>query len=242
MNANLALLEKIDFGYWESKNPYFSDGPLNRSMKAALTLIKRKGFLVEFNPTNSLDYSLRIKEEVSNFYPANPDYKKLLFVFDLVQAWGGQTGRRPYIIKKGSKVSSRERSNDWQDTYLEGVRLALRDDPVQALSAWRRIDGLGASFAPKHLRFWSDRYPVLDTRISVLLCGTKRLLYNPDGYKEFIVMIRSLASAFGANILDTEKALFAFSQNFFMNDNLVLKKEPLQDRTNLNIAKMLCSL
>jgi len=236
----LALLGKINFSHWVAKNPYFSDGELNRSMKAALTLIKGKGFLRNFNPANSIDYSLRIRAEVSGFDPLRPDYEKLLLVFDLIQAWGGQTGRRPYIVKKGLGVSSRQRSGAWQEVYLEGVKHALRDHPIEALSVWRRIEGLGASFAPKHLRFWTDTYPVLDTRISVLLCGNQRLLRNSDGYAEFMELIKSVATAFDASVLDTEKALFAFSQNFFMNDHLVLKKGAFQDETDLDIAERLC--
>lgn len=236
---NLTYLARINFNHWVAKNPYFSDRELNRSMKAALTLIKGKGFLRNFNPRTSIDYSLRIRAEVSSFDPANPDYDKLLLVFDLIQAWGGQTGRRPYVIKNGLGVSSRQCSVEWQEVYLEGVKYALGDHPIQALSAWRQIDGLGASFSPKHLRFWTDKYPVLDTRISVLLCGTPRLLRNPDGYREFMDMIKSIATVFDASVLDTEKALFAFSQNFFMNDHLVFKKGSFQDETDLDLAKRL---
>ena len=218
MNSYINQLKKIDFEYWNSRNRYFSDTELNSSMKAALTLIKRKGFLNDFNPKRASEYVECIENEIKSFDIDNPDYSKLSEIFDLVQAWGGRMGRRPYIISKSSSSSTRDKFDEWKDIYLEGVKYAQYDSPIEALRQWRMISGLGASFSPKHLRFWTNKYPVLDSRISLLLCGSKRLLNNPEGYQEFLGLIAKLSNEFNTNILETEKALFAFSENFYLND------------------------
>lgn len=241
-NSHVKLLLGIDAGHWRAKNPYFSEVTLNQSMKSALTLIKGKGFLAGFSPRTAADYTNRISEEVKAFKPDAPDFEKLSFIFDLVQAWGGLTGRRPYVKRGGQPESSRQCFADWKQHYLSGVRSALNGDPVPALKAWQHIYGVGASFAPKHLMFWSGTYPVLDSRISVLLCGSKRLLQSPEGYREFLGLVQPLCDHFNFSLLEVEKALFAFSQNFFQNDMLVFKKGDLPDKTDVEIAQELVSV
>lgn len=237
MNSYLNQLSKINFGYWNARNPYFSDTHLNDSMKAALTLIKGKGYLNNFNPKRALDYVDCINNKINSFDVDNPDFEELSYIFDLVQAWGGVMGKMPYIKHKSLASSSRDNFNDWKDTYLEGVKFALNDSPVEAIKQWWMISGLGASFSPKHLRFWTNKYPVLDSRISLLLCGSKRLLNRPEGYQEFLELIEKLSNKFNTNILEMEKALFAFSQNFYSNDSLAMKSKDLSDTTDIHIAK-----
>ena len=93
-------------------------------------------------------------------------------------------------------------------------------------------------FAPKHLRFWSNKYPILDTRISLILCGNTNLLKinknNVSKYDDFISLINILAEQFKTkSILDVEKALFAFSKTF-LNDKLTLNKN-IEDKTDIEI-------
>jgi hypothetical protein len=225
MNSYVETLSDLNFGYWNSKNTYFSDAEINASMKAALTLIQGKGYLLDFSPKSAVDYSIQISNEISSFNLTNPDFSRLARIFDLIQAWGGRTGRTPYVIKKGNSQSSRDLFSSWRESYLKGVISIQNENPVEALKYWALINGLGSSFAPKHLRFWSNKYPVLDTRISLLLTGSKRLLRKPEYYDDFLLLISQLAEKYGSDILETEKALFAFSQNYFKNDKLVLLKE-----------------
>ena len=225
MNSYVEALSDLNFGYWNSKNPYFSEAEINTSMKAALTLIQGKGYLLDFYPQSAADYSIAISNEISSFDEINPDFTRLARIFDLIQAWGGKMGKTPYVLKKGKSQSSRDLFSSWGDSYLKGVISIQNENPVEALKNWALINGLGSSFAPKHLRFWSNKYPVLDTRISLLLTGSKRLLRKPEYYDDFLQLISQLAERYGSDILETEKALFAFSQNYFKNDKLVLLKE-----------------
>jgi len=228
MNRYVEALSDLNFAYWNSKNTYFSDAEINASMKAALTLIQGKGYLLDFYPKSAADYSTEISNEISSFNAINPDFSRLSRIFDLIQAWGGKMGKTPYVLKKGNSQSSRDRFSSWRESYLNGVISIQNENPVEALKHWTLINGLGSSFAPKHLRFWSNTYPVLDTRISLLLTGSKRLLRKPEYYDEFLQLISQLAERYGSNILETEKALFAFSQNYFKNDKLtLLEKQPV---------------
>ena len=242
MNKFIETLSDLNFEHWNRKNTYFSDAEINSSMRAALTLIKRKGYLLDFNPKSAVDYSIEISNEISAFDSMNPDIAKLSRIFDLIQAWGGRTGRTPYVIKKGNNQSSRDLFSSWSESYLNGVISVQKDEPVEALKSWQCIDGLGSSFAPKHLRFWSNKYPVLDTRISLLLCGSKRLLRKPEYYDEFLQLITQLAERYSANILETEKSLFAFSQNFFINERLSFDTSKKFDSLDLSIAEKLVTL
>ena len=242
MNSNLNQLSKINFVYWNSRNPYFSDTYLNSSMRAALTLIKGKGYLNDFNPKQASDYVDCIENKIDSFDMDTPNFKELSYIFDLVQAWGGKMGKMPYTKTNNSTSCSRDKFDDWKDIYLRGVKFALRDSPVEALKQWRMISGLGASFSPKHLRFWTNKYPVLDSRISLLLCGSKRLLAKPEGYQEFLELIEKLSNEFNTNILEMEKALFAFSQNFYLNDTLEMKSKDLLDTTDIHVAKKISSI
>jgi len=225
MNRYVEALSDLNFAYWNSKNTYFSDAEINASMKAALTLIQGKGYLLDFYPKSAADYSTEISNEISSFNAINPDFSRLSRIFDLIQAWGGKMGKTPYVLKKGKSQSSRDLFSSWGDSYLKGVIAIQNKNPVEALKNWALINGLGSSFAPKHLRFWSNKYPVLDSRISLLLTGSKRLLRKPEYYDDFLQLISQLAKRYGADILETEKALFAFSQNYFRNDELALLME-----------------
>jgi hypothetical protein len=57
-------------------------------------------------------------------------------------------GRYPYV--RGKRTGY-----DWKDYFYDGVKNARDDKPVQAINKWLKIDGIGKSFASKHLRFWT---------------------------------------------------------------------------------------
>lgn len=237
MSKYIELLLKIDYEHWNKINPYFSEVALSASMKRGLKIIQNQGFLIDFQPSSAADYVIAIDSLTDCFDENNPDYEMLARVFDLIQAWGGQTGRFPYVVTK-----SRFKYDEWKTEYLNGVRQARLGNPVKALSLWLKISGLGASFAPKHLRFWTKTYPVLDTRISLLVSGGKKLLTKPEYYGDFLDLIKPLTTKFCANNLEVEKALFAFSQNFFINDRLEFKADNLHDEKDFHLAEQLTHL
>jgi len=90
MNRYVEALSDLNFAYWNSKNTYFSDAEINASMKAALTLIQGKGYLLDFYPKSAADYSTEISNEISSFNAINPDFSRLSRIFDLIQAWPSQ--------------------------------------------------------------------------------------------------------------------------------------------------------
>ena len=235
MNNYIALLSKFDFHHWVGKNSYFSDDALSTSMRRGLKIIQNKGFLTDFEPSTAADFVNSIESLISDFDENNPDYKILARIFDLIQAWGGQMGRIPYVNK------SRFKYNDWRLDYIDGVKQARIDKPVQALSSWFKIRGIGMSFASKHLRFWTNKYPVLDTQISLLVSGSKKILDAPEFYDQFIELIAPLSTKFCVTNLEVEKALFAFSQNFFKNGKFEFKPD-IYDERDYHIAESLVNL
>jgi hypothetical protein len=241
-DPRLSLLSKIDLTYWHAHNPYYSEQGLNKSMKRSLTLLKSRGFLRGFYPQKASDISEKIRSEIDLFNVSAPNYERLAFVFDLIQAWGGQTGRSPYIKRRGRSQSSRDRFPEWKSDYLLGVEAAKTDSPVEALRFWRKIEGVGASFAPKHLMFWSNKYPILDTRISILMCGSSQLLKSPETYGTFLTLITTLSESFDASLLEVERGLFAFSQNYFYNGRLEFHESARLTDIDLLIAEQLVSL
>ena len=50
MNNYHSELIKINFEYWKTRNSYYEDVPLNKSMRTGLTVVKNAGFLLNFNP------------------------------------------------------------------------------------------------------------------------------------------------------------------------------------------------
>lgn len=238
VNEYTKLLLELNFEHWSGLNPYFSSDTTNiPSIKRILTNIQKQGLLTDFKPKTAMDIVDEINSCLGNFKETDVDYELLAKIFDLIQVWGGQTGRGPYVITK-----SRYKFNEWRENYLYGALMALNNNPVGALKEWMKISGVGMSFAPKHLRFWSKKYPVLDTRISLLMCGSRRLLGKPDCYSEFLGLIEPLADNYSCPILEAEKALFAFSQNYFVNDRLEFKSFNFDTTVNYDIAKKLIVL
>jgi hypothetical protein len=235
----IEIISSISFEYWANKNPYFSSSSLNKSMKASITLLKKRDYLRHFNPKSALEVTQEIKSSINGYNFSNPNFDQLSYIFDLIQAWGGQTGRSPYIQKKGAELSSRENFENWKFIYNEGAEASKADDPLPALKLFNKINGLGRSFAPKHLMFWSNIFPILDSRISLLICGSNYLLRSIDAYNEYIEILRILSTKFNSDLITTEKALFAFSQHYYPNNTVIIKKDIKSSDIDYIIAKKL---
>ena len=81
----------------------------------------------------------------------------------------------------------------------------------------------------------------MDARISLLICSG-RLLGKSGDCSGFLGLIEPLARKTSYPILDAEKALFAFSQNLFVNDRLEFKFHDFHRAVNFDIAKKLIVL
>ena len=248
MNAFVRILSDLDFQYWCDENLFHSDGgenssnaTLNSSMAGALTLVTRQGYLSDFKFREPPEVKIAelvqgINSNIEDFDSEEPDFEQLGDIFDLIQVWGGITCRAPYV-----RSNSRADFDNWKHIYLLGAKQAQSGRAAGALNAWVQIGGIGMSFATKHLKFWNDECPILDTRISLLLCGTNRMALKLEGYSEFLKIMDALAKCFDTTVAETEKALFAFSKNYFMNDALVFDAS-YDNSVNFDIAKRLSEL
>jgi hypothetical protein len=231
-NNYTKLLVKLDFAYWKDKNPYFAQEDLHSSMAIGLGIIQKCGFLKDFNPKSSIEVSEAIEKAIKDYLDEPTNDSLLARVFDLIQAWGGKMGRHPYVVSK-----SRQRFSEWCGVYRRGSDYARGGQYAEALSSWDAIDGLGVSFATKHLRFWGGM-PILDTRISLLLTGKK----SPPTYDLFISMLKEIAQDRKLTLMEVEAGLFAFSQAFFPNEKLRLAEAANMGQKNSDIASGLAAL
>lgn len=232
MNKFQKNISKINFNYWKNKNVYYSKTSLSQSMQAGLKIIQGQGYLKNFYPKNAYEIISKIEIEIELFDLKNPDFKKLGMIFDLIQAWGGKTGRQPYI----SVYKSRDKFDDWKLIYIESCKLSV-EKPEQALKKLVEIKGVGISFATKHIRFWG-KHPILDTRLGLILTGIK----NFNDYSRFLSILRELAIAWNCDSTEAEKAIFAFSQHYFPNEELTLKLKNFDEDLDISIAKKISQL
>ena len=96
---------------------------------------------------------------------------------------------------------------------------------------------MGTSFATKHIKFWG-KFPILDTRLNLILTGATRFM----NYQEFVSILKNLAKLWNCNILEAERAIFAFSQHFFLNEKLSLKSTNLDKDIDFFIAKKISDI
>jgi hypothetical protein len=175
----------------------------------------------------------------------NPSKSDVLKVVDLINAWGGRSGRMFYASKKGGPIARQVLEDDLRqfDTYLEGIKLA-KEGNVRCMDEFVRVYGIGPSFASKHSYFWSlhsdSPLIILDSKIAGALgSNTLSELYKKTSYKEVIseFMLKSI-SVFGQkDASKVERALFAFHNNYFKNDNSGWKRKPFRENKDLDIAK-----
>jgi len=204
-------ISKINFYFWLNKNPYYDEKPLNSSMIAQQTLMKNKGLNYNFKTCGEVID--QIKFAINNYWETF-NHELAIKAFDLIQLWGGKTGRQPYC-----RGGIRFDLDKWLPIYLTFIDLIKVDDIENSLKNLLKIHGIGTSFATKHLRFWGNK-PILDTRIRALLYLGKEIEYS-----KYLLDLDKLSQQFDLSVMDIEKALFAFSMNYYTNENLILKTE-----------------
>lgn len=123
------------------------------------------------------DGATTVIEETGAQLDADSDF---LAFCQCVCAWGG--GQRVYanLLRRTGEAELKHSLQDW---LLEAKN---SDDLEESIAQGVRIDGLGVSFASKHLRMLNpQKYAVLD---SVLSEGLGFAL-NPKGYSLFMTML-----------------------------------------------------
>ena len=229
-NNHIHLLKDIKIEYWYKKNRYFSDKELHDSTKIQLSIMQNKGFLKDYNPKSNHEIVSNIESSILKYRNGNRD--ELLFIFDLIQCWGGKMGKGPYVRVDGTTGAiHRNTSEYWVSDYEAGVQEGISID--EALNHLCKIPMVGVSFATKHLMFW-HRAPIFDTRMQLLMFGEKA----PQRFNDFRDGIIELAAHWKVEDILVERGLFAFSENFFSNDSLTLKGL-VEDQTDLSVAKSL---
>ncbi|MGI2133967.1 hypothetical protein ACRN93_21955 [Shewanella baltica] len=155
------------------------------------------------------------------------DKESILRVIDLIYSWGGKSGRFFYASTKGLPVPRDEIANNNTvfSMYLQGVVLAQSGNPA-TINHFCKINGIGPSYASKHAHFWSLKSAspliIVDSKIAGSLAYSKieqlRARYSD---KDIIAKFNEKARIeFDENDPSKiEKALFAFHNHYFKNDN-----------------------
>jgi hypothetical protein len=131
----------------------------------------------------------------------------------------------------------------WQplaDSYREAISICFDQnlDYKGLLNTLKKIPGIKDSFATKHMFFWTeygprrDAIPIYDARIKTLLCFNETKAVD---YQTFYNEMKNSAELQKLTVGLVERALFAFSQNYFRNNTLIIKSSP-KDTTDFDEA------
>jgi hypothetical protein len=228
LNQNI---NKIELKFWLDKNPYYGKNSLlPKSIKTAKTKLQNHlSILYDFKFCGEVTDAIETKVRS---YIDNPSSDAAVEIFDLIMLWGGAEGVK--LTRNSFYRNVRHKVNEWLPAYLSFIDKVINsstklDDPKSALRHFASIKGVGMSFATKHLRWWGE-YPIYDNRIGLLLYSVANIsTINETSlniYSNYLKDITKLSNQHNLTLLEVEKALFGFSQNFFPNSNLILVKSP----------------
>ena len=231
----------IDYKIWSQRNVYYGNNPVD---SAALTNAK-KGGLITADFAAIDDLLKELKSKIKNYSFKNSSDEELLFIFDLIQAWGGRQNRHPYrstaeritdpqaFCQKYKKNIDYLCKKDWEKYFSKmNVDLLERQKP--------KIPNVGLNFLSKHYYFWSTYkklsriFYIYDSRnIALFKSKNKKEL----SYFEYLDAIENKAQECGISGTDVEKGIFAFSKNYFdIKFNL---KSDIEYTEDLQEAKLL---
>lgn len=231
----------INYHFWMNRNPFYGHNPIPATMRTSLVhYASRPGLIndVILNIHNLLCSELvqEIKNGIEDVVNNNlfDNEALVLRIFDLIQGWGGKMGKGPYVPYQNPV---RNQTNNWFHIYQSAIRLAIERDP-NSLREFMRIPKIGESFGTKHMHFWSkygagQPVPIYDLRIKTLLYFTGNPIPN---YQTYINDISIAAQINNLPMEEIERALFAFSTNYFPNNNLRIKANYSSD-LDLDIAQ-----
>ncbi|MFD0798472.1 hypothetical protein ACFQZJ_13450 [Maribacter chungangensis] len=153
--------------------------------------------------------------------------KNVFRVIDLIYSWGGRSGRMFYSKTK-NRISPREeleKDSNVYETYFEGIILAKKGN-TESISKFNSIRGIGASYASKHSYFWSinsdNPLIIVDSKIAGALGHISiDSLEKKSKYRETVQLFIDKAEIEfnDKNPSKVERALFAFHNFYFLNDN-----------------------
>jgi hypothetical protein len=246
-------LPDIQVDFWLDKNEYYSTRELSSEVRRGLNHASKAGLVTAVRPTFSSNADV-VKEIVSRIQAkkAHATYtdEELLLIFDLIQGWGGAMGRWPYIYPKGKP--HRLFFSGFCEIYRQGILLLFRmreyGVTTELVDAANKkiceLPRVGESFSSKHLQFWSigldlsPKLAIFDTRIKQLMAGASKCKAGSISYISFLETLESEALQRGVRSEAYERALFAFSKNYFPNDSLKIKNS-IEFAEDLDLAQSL---
>jgi len=238
------IFPNIDYNYWMNKNPFYADAPLLPTMKTCIKYYASLPGLIsdvveDLESITCKSLVSKIEMEIKNVVENNlfDDEFKVLRIFDLISGWGGKQGRTPYLRPVGNTI--RNSFSNWYSDYIEGIKLAIEGNKI-GLDYFKKIKYIGDSFGTKHLYFWSlyggnQPIPIYDARIKTLLYLS---IDEAPSFVEYLEDMNNFSTLKNYTINQLEKALFAFSSNYFPNESLMIKNEII-DETDFVEAKRL---
>lgn len=254
MNISLGCLNDLDFKFWVNSNDYYSTEIFSTKVKTGFNHAAKAGLIRQFrkNISSNEDLINIIKKRInlvnSPHLYSNED---LLIIFDLIQAWGGPTGRNPYVLQNKPRINQQE---IFASTYRRAVEMLYEIDSksdyeLNILPIKKVIEELpqvSESFSTKHLSFWSRALKacpslvIYDTRMrEIIRAANPNIKAGDIKYKDFINALTNAEKSLGLDINQIERAIFAFSSNYFQNNKFVLRQSFKIDHVDLNIAKKL---
>ena len=251
MNITLGIVKNIDFQFWLNSNDFYSPNVLSTTVKTGIKHVKRAGLV------NSLVNEIKSNAELINLIQYRINLQKsasaytdedLLIIFDLIQAWGGKMGKNPYVLGGKPRIT---KSKLFASLYRASVEMLYQlteiedyeNDIAPIKKKLEEIPQLGESFSTKHLSFWtrflknSPDLVIFDTRMKEIIKAANKINEGANiTYKDFHLALLKEAQHLGFKINDIERSIFAFSSNYFKNDNFVLKAEPKINHPDKAIA------
>lgn len=167
-------------------------------------------------------------QEISSLVNSSKLTKKIILrVVDLIYSWGGKSGRFFYDSSK-NKISPRkdlELNTDSLLKYSKGIDYAKKGE-AGSKKIFEEIRGIGSSYASKHAYFWSlhsdNPLIIIDSKIAGSL-GYKTInqLNSKIDYHNLVTNFKnkSIEEFSEKNPVLIERALFAFHNHYFKNDN-----------------------
>ena len=241
MKLSLGILKNLDFQFWLRQNDYYSTESFTAKVETGFTHASRAGLIKKYRKDINSNQDLidliekRIKQRNNPNLYLDED---LLIIFDLIQAWGGPTGRNPYVFKNRPRIMRKEY---YAQTYREAAEMLYKIDKKDydyerdILPIKEKIEELpqvSESFSTKHLSFWSrflkncPDLVIYDTRMrEIFRAANKNTYIDTIKYKDFLDALSDLEQVLEMEIYQIERAIFAFSSNYFKNDKFILRKK-----------------
>ena len=246
-------LPQINTQFWLDKNEYYSDQYLSTQIKTGLSHAKKAGLIEPYIASIKSNAELveLILRRIRLFQASENREEDGLIIFDLIQSWGGATGRSPYVRPKN--CPPRPNDKNFGPTYLSAIdsliTMSSRGVTIEGIEEANRLicnlPYVSESFSTKHLQFWSigldmsPRLAIYDSRMILLINGAnKAKKSNRYSYLRFLDALQTHAEQVNQSPEIIERALFAFSKNFFPNESLVIN-DNVASNTDHQIAQQL---